>query len=316
MPRPPKPSRPRSFLARFFFRGLITILPIVLTFVIFGLAYQLVTDYVTGPINRAIYFSLERTSLGWKSIRAMGVRPYDTDYIEKSALPVELANLADRSQAGLLDREFEAALAKYRAANEGLFFRDLEDLAIRERELRRAVAKAVPPVFGVVLSLLLVLWLGWLAGGFVGRRIVSRLDDAFNVIPVVRTVYPYSKQLVEFFFAEKQFEFETVVAIPYPSTHIWCLAFVTSKAPVTVRSHTGKNLVTVFVPSSPMPMTGYTVFVEADRCIPVPITVDEALRITMTGGVIIPPAEAPGGTAAEALADADVAPAVRREERV
>ena len=59
----------------------------------------------------------------------------------------------------------------------------------------------------------------------------------------------------------------------------------------TLREETGKELISAFVPSSPMPMTGYTVFIEADRVIPLPISIDEALRITMTGGVLIPPQE-------------------------
>ena len=67
------------------------------------------------------------------------------------------------------------------------------------------------------MSLLLVLWLGWLVGGFLGRRTVQKLDQGLNLIPIVRSIYPYSKQLVEFFFAEKQIEFDTVVSIPYPS---------------------------------------------------------------------------------------------------
>jgi uncharacterized membrane protein len=107
----------------------------------------------------------------------------------------------------------------------------------------------------------------------------------------VKSVYPYSKQLVEFFFAEKQIEFDTVVAIPYPSPGIWSIAFITSSSLKTLREETGKELVSAFVPSSPMPMTGYTVFIEPDRIIPLPISIDEALRITMTGGVLIPPNE-------------------------
>ena len=66
---------------------------------------------------------------------------------------------------------------------------------------------------------------------------------------------------------------------------------ITSSAMKTLREATGKTLVTVFIPSSPMPMTGYTTFVPAEKVIPVPISVDEALRVTMSGGVLIPPRE-------------------------
>ena len=72
-----------------------------------------------------------------------------------------------------------------------------------------------------------------------------------------------------------------------------------------MREETGLNLVAVFVPSSPMPMTGYTIFVEANRLIPLPISVDEALRVTVSGGVLIPPGEAaPEGEDDDLLRDA------------
>ena len=279
--RKQKPSR---FL-RFFLRGLITLLPIVLTLVIFGLLLQMVRTYVTGPINSGIYWSLEHNAIGWSALRAMGIDPYDEAFRDPLLLP------------GLSAVE----LAEYRADNESFFLRDFEDLGIRRKTLDDAVRARVHPLFGLVLSFLLVVWLGWLVGGFVGRRVVHRLDRALHVIPIVRTVYPYSKQIVEFFFAEKKLNFDTVVAIPYPSPHLWSVAFVTSTAPKTIREHTGKDLVSCFVPSSPLPLTGYTIFVEASKILPLPITVDEALRITMSGGVLIPPQEQADEPLAEAL---------------
>ena len=290
--RKKKPSR----ILRFFLRGLITLLPIVLTLVIFGLLLQMVRTYVTGPINSGIYWSLERNAIGWSALRAMGVDPYHEDFLDASLLPLSL-----RALSNVDDPRFDEALAEHRAKNESFFLRDFEDLGIRRKALDDAVRARVHPVVGLVLSFLLVVWLGWLVGGFVGRRVVHRLDRALHVIPVVRTVYPYSKQIVEFFFAEKKIDFETVVAIPYPSPHLWSVAFVTSTAPKTIREHTGKDLVSCFVPSSPLPLTGYTIFVEASRIIPLPITVDEALRITMSGGVLIPPQEQADKTLPEAL---------------
>ena len=285
----PKNKGPKG-IAGFFFRGLITVLPVVLTLVVFGLLFQMVDRYVTGPINSTIYWSLEGNALGWKSLERMGIDPLDRVYLDPTALPLDLQELARTAPQGYIDPKFLERLAAYR--HEHLtFFRDLEELAIREARLRADVKSRVHPLVGVIVSLLLVLWLGWLVGGFLGRRIVHKLDQTMQLIPIVKSVYPYSKQLVEFFFAEKQIEFDTVVALPYPSPGIWSLGFVTSGSLKTLREDTGRQLVSVFVPSSPMPMTGYTVFVEMDRVTPLPMTVDEALRITMTGGVLIPPHE-------------------------
>lgn len=281
---------PRSRIVRFFLRGLITLLPIVLTLVVFGLLFQMVTTYVTKPINRTIYWSLEHNAIGWRALQLLGVDPYDEAYLDAAALPPKLEDLARASAGGYSDPAFTSGLRVYREEQE-TFLRNFDELCIRATPLRRDVAARVHPLIGVVLSLLLVIWLGWLVGGFLGRQVVSRIDRAFQAIPLVRSVYPYSKQLVEFFFAEKKLKFDTVVAIPYPSPHLWSIAFVTNRAPRTVLEHTNKEMVTCFVPSSPMPMTGYTIFVETKDVLPLKVTVDEALRITMSGGVLIPPQE-------------------------
>ena len=291
-----EPRRPRG-LAAFFLRGLVTLLPPVLTVVIFGLLYQMIERYVTGPINRTIYWSLERNAVGWSALDRLGIDPLATTYLDQKNLSVDLQELIGKRS--LADEHVRAMLANERDQHLG-FFRNPRKLAIDADRLRHDVADVVDPIYGILISLLLILWLGWLVGGFVGRRIVQGIDQTMRYIPVVRAVYPYSKQLVEFFFAEKKLEFETVVAVPYPSPGLWAIGFVTGRSLRTLRDEMDDELVTVFIPSSPMPMTGYTVFLKADNVIPLPITVDEALRITMTGGVLVPPAELvgePGDTA-------------------
>ena len=289
-PRRAKPAKPRGprTLGGFFLRGIVTLLPVVLTLVVFGLLYQMIDRYVTGPINGAIYWSLERNTLGWNGLDRLGIDPLALDYLDEDLLPAEVREFAkDRPWT---DKYVQEQLAIHREPHLD-FFRDLEKLGINGKKLRADVVGVVHPIFGVLISLLLVLWLGWLVGGFVGRKLVKSMDQAMHVIPVVKSVYPYSKQLVEFFFAEKKLEFDTVVAVPYPSPGIWSIAFVTGDSMRTVRDSTGLDLITCFVPSSPMPMTGYTIFVEGRKAIPLPMSVDEALRVTMTGGVLIPPGE-------------------------
>ena len=302
-PRKIKEKGPKG-IGGFFLRGMVTVLPAILTMVVFGLLFQMITTYVTRPINRGIYWSLEGNAGGWAALEWLGLDPLDSIYLDKNALPPTLDSVARNSVAGYADPVFLEKLEAHRA--ESLtFFRDLDDLAIDPDRLRNDVVKVVHPLVGVVVSLLVVIWLGWLVGGFVGRRIVQRVDGAMNVIPVVKSVYPYSKQLVDFFFAEKKLEFDTVVCVPYPSPGLWSIGFVTGSSLQTLRRSTELSLVTVFIPSSPMPMTGYTIFVEASRVVPLPISVDEALRITMTGGVLVPPKERVDEDA-ESLMEAEV----------
>lgn len=274
----------------FFFRGIVTLLPVILTLVVFGLLFQMVNRYVTGPINAVIYWSLERNALGWKALGVLGVDPLSSDYLATELLPLDLQTLATTSPEGFKDTRFQEGLSLYRHQHLGLL-RDPDELALRADRLRDDVKKRVHPLIGVVLSLLLVLWLGWVVGGFVGRRLMQHVDRTMTLIPVVKSVYPYSKQLVEFFFEKKKIEFDKVVAVPYPTDGSWALAFVTNGSMRTLDRVTGKELVCVFLPTSPMPMTGYTMFVDAERVISLPISIDEAVRIVMTGGVLLPEAE-------------------------
>lgn len=286
-------------ITAFFFRGIVTLLPVGLTLVIFGLLFQMVNRYVTGPINAVIYWSLERNAVGWKALDVLGVDPLSSNYLATELLPLDLQTIATTSPEGFNDRRFVDALSLYRHDHLGLL-RDPDDLAIRADKLRSDVKGRVHPLIGVVLSLLLVLWLGWLVGGFVGRRFMQHVDRTMTLIPVVKSVYPYSKQLVEFFFQKKKVEFDTVVAVPYPSEGFWALAFVTNGSLRTLDEQSGKSLVCVFLPSSPMPMTGYTMFIDVERVIPLPISVDEAVRIIMTGGVLLPTQEAVARTVPKA----------------
>jgi|FLOH01.1.fsa_nt_gi uncharacterized membrane protein len=307
-----KPQK-KSF-ALFFLRGLGALLPLVLTIFIFVTLLGFARTYVTKPINNTIYWSLESNSFGWKALRELGIDPYAAEFLDVDNLPVKPTNL--KLQYELIPTKaegdirissetarrdvFENVLRDERAENEG-FFCDLENLWIDKEHLRDAVSTVVHPLIGLLLSVLIVLWLGWIVTGFIGRKILEKFDQALLAIPGVRAVYPYAKQLVEFFISDNELEFDTVVAVPYPNKYVYSLGFVTSQSLKSMREATGKNLVSIFIPSSPMPMTGYTIHVPREILIRVPITVDEALRITVSGGVLVPPSEFVGRGIGEEL---------------
>ena len=286
----PKRSK-RSRLALLFLRGLVTVLPVVLTVFIFVTIFQFASNYVTRPVNDTIYWCLEGNALGWQALADLEIDPYDEVFLDTEALPLDLQILGARVGYQRSDN-FSNQLALLRSSHEG-FLRNDEDLYIDPQKLREAVEAKVHPLIGVIVSLLVVIAVGWTLSGFFGRSFLTALEKTLNAIPFVRSVYPYSKQLVEFFLSdeETQTEFDTVVAVPYPREGLWAIGFVTNTAPKTLCTTTNKQLVCVFVPSSPMPMTGYTIIVPADDLIPIPISVDEALRVTVSGGVLIPPAE-------------------------
>lgn len=284
----PTEARKRRSGKSFFFRGLITLLPAIFTIFILVTLVDLVNRYVTSPINSTIYWSLEGNSLGWKILRQLEIDPYAIELLDPEALPQDLRDL--RNTVGSTSEPFRESLAQYRAEKE-TFFRNSSELAISNSKLRRDVKGMVHPLVGVLVSLLFVLIFGYLASGFLGRRLVRGLDRAMKAIPVVRSVYPYTKQLVDFFLSDTEIEFDSVVAVPYPSPGLWSIGLVTGSGLKSLRERERRSMLSCFIPTSPMPMTGYTVFVCARDVVPLSLSVDEALRITVSGGVLVPPSE-------------------------
>lgn len=276
----------------FFLRGIITILPAVLTLFLLVTVVQFAQTYVTQPINSTIYWSLERNALGWKVLKSLDIDPTSQRFLDPDGLPPDAQEALRRE--GVQSEAFKNELNILRDPELG-FFRDLDALAINQYKLRSVVRTVVHPLVGVLVSVLVVLTIGYFASGFLGRRMVSAIDKTAKNLPVIRSVYPYAKQLVEFFTAETEFDFDTVVAAPYPTDGVWAIAFVTGPGLKSIHESLGDRYVSLFVPTSPMPMTGFTVFIREDRLIPLPISVDEALRVTVSAGVLIPVAESPEG---------------------
>jgi len=285
----PKENTPKS-KRNFFLRGIVAILPAMLTIFVFVFVIQFAERYVTGPINSFIYWSLEKNAVGWTVLEALDVDPEGDEFLDIDSLPSRLQELRERDGFG--GEAFQQALAEHRAESYGLLY-NLAQLGVHQGKLRDAVKGAVHPVVGVIAALLLLIAVGYLASGFLGRRVVAWIDRGLSQVPVVRSVYPYARQFVEYFLSDSDsdLEFDTVVAAPYPGPGVWCLAFVTSPGLRTVHEALGGRYVACFVPTSPMPATGYTVFIEASRLIPLPMTVDEALRTTISAGVLIPQQE-------------------------
>ena len=141
---------------------------------------------------------------------------------------------------------------------------------------------------GVIVAIIAVYVAGRLLGGFVGRTIYRRLEQLVVALPVFKQIYPYVKQVVDFLFGdEPAMRFNRVVVVEYPRRGIWAVGFVTGGTMKSIAKQSGDS-VTVFVPSSPTPFTGYTITVPRDEVFDLPISVEEAIRFAVTAGVLIP----------------------------
>ncbi|MCA9296117.1 MAG: DUF502 domain-containing protein, partial [Phycisphaerales bacterium] len=143
-------------------------------------------------------------------------------------------------------------------------------------------------LIGIGVAILAVYIAGRLVGGFLGRRFYRRIEEVITALPVFKQVYPYIKQIVDFLFSDdKPIEFNRVVVTEYPRKGIWSVGFLTGGTMKAIAAHAGDS-VTVFIPSSPTPFTGYTITVPRSEVIEVPITVEEAIRFAVSGGVLVP----------------------------
>jgi len=147
---------------------------------------------------------------------------------------------------------------------------------------------------GFILSFVLIYVFGRFIASILGRAMWRVIEHGFFRLPVVKQIYPSVKQVTDFVLAERKMEFSRVVAVEYPRKGIWSLGLVTNEGMRTLRDELGQDLVMIFIPSSPTPVTGYTITVRRDEVIDLPLSIDEALRLTVSGGVIIPPAQAVG----------------------
>lgn len=154
----------------------------------------------------------------------------------------------------------------------------------------------LPQTAALIVSISLVAVTIFLVGlwfsGFIGRRLHRLFERLLVRVPVVSAIYPHIKQISDFFFGEeRKIEFQGVVAVEYPRKGVYSIGFLTGSSSRTLNEAAGEEYITLFIPSSPMPVTGYTILVPADSIIDLPLTVDEALRTVISGGLLMPEAE-------------------------
>ncbi len=144
---------------------------------------------------------------------------------------------------------------------------------------------------GFVVAFVLIYIFGRFVASFLGRGVWRVAERMFLRVPLIKQVYPFLKQVVDFLLSERKLDLSRVVAVEYPRKGIWAIGLVTGCGMRTVHNHMGGDLLTVFIPSSPTPITGYTITVSRSEVIDLPLSIDEALRFTVSGGVIMPTKE-------------------------
>jgi uncharacterized membrane protein len=144
------------------------------------------------------------------------------------------------------------------------------------------------PGLGVLLSVFIVLATGMIVANLFGRQLVMAWEALMARIPLVRTVYSSVKQLTESVFTAKGTSFRKVLLVQFPGPGLWTLAFYTGELTGEVQERLAQPLINVYVPTVPIPTTGYFIMMSRADVVELDMSVDDALKMMLTLGVIIP----------------------------
>jgi uncharacterized membrane protein len=149
------------------------------------------------------------------------------------------------------------------------------------------------PGLGLVLAVLLLIFTGMLVSNIIGRSLVGLWEDLLNRIPFVRALYSGVKSFSTTILSNQGNSFKKVLLIEYPRKGIWSVGFQTAGDLPLISHHTGEPQVCVFIPTTPNPTSGFIMMVPRSQAIELEMSVDAAMKMIVTLGVVVPPAPAP-----------------------
>ena len=144
------------------------------------------------------------------------------------------------------------------------------------------------PGLGVVLLILALILIGMFAAGFLGRFFLRLGEWIVYKVPLISSIYSLLKQVFQTFLSNKNDAFTKVVLLEYPRKGIWILGFVSSDTQGEVKDKLGRELLNVFIPTTPNPTSGFLIFVPKEDTINVNMSVEEGIKFVISGGLVTP----------------------------
>ena len=144
------------------------------------------------------------------------------------------------------------------------------------------------PGLEIIFSIIVITLIGWLSLSFLGKKLVKLVNDIFKRIPFLRTVYSAIGQMTQSFALSRKSKKKSVVLIEYPRKGSWAVGFATQDTKGEIKSKTNKNLVNVFVPTTPNPTSGFLLMFSRDEIIFLDMSFEEASKFIVSAGTSIP----------------------------
>jgi uncharacterized membrane protein len=276
-----RPTRIRPF-RKAVLRGLAVLLPPLLTLALFLWAWSLVHYYVLSPVESAVRYIV--VELKWD----VETVPHDK--------PLRIGREGRKE----FDRNEKVYVVLPRT-DEGIPFTVYDEVAMK-LDLKKASARDcyyafvddiylkpvyVVPVFLCVFLMVLYLLGKFLAAG-VGHFVWAIMDRTITRLPVIRNVYSSVKQVTDFIFTDRKVEYTQVVAVEYPRKGAWSIGFVTGEGMKAIKERSQEPMISVLMPTSPMPVTGFIITVPRSETIDLDITIDQAIQFVVSCGVVVP----------------------------
>jgi len=143
---------------------------------------------------------------------------------------------------------------------------------------------------GLIIFLIFTVFVGWIAKGLIGRSLLVWGEGIVDRMPVVRSIYSGVKQIAETVFAQTERSFEKACLIEYPRRGIWAIGFISTnaKGEVAETAATTSPLMSVFVPTTPNPTSGFLLFFPKDDIIELDMSVEDAAKLVISAGLVYP----------------------------
>ena len=142
------------------------------------------------------------------------------------------------------------------------------------------------PALGLVITLLIVLAVGWFTTNFFGKQMINLGESIVEKIPFVRKIYKGSKQVVQSIAHADTTAFRKVVLLEFPRRGMLAIGFVTGSARGEVQEHTREDVLNVFVPTMPNPTSGFLVFAPPEELTEIDMSIEDGIKYVVSGGIV------------------------------
>lgn len=153
--------------------------------------------------------------------------------------------------------------------------------------LEKLIGREIPGI-GIVITLILILLIGFITANVLGKKLFQWLERGFLRIPLIRQVYHPVRQMVDFLFSKEKVSFKKVAMVEYPRKGIYSIGFITNEGIDEINRKGGRLLTGILIPTTPSPISGFLIFVPKEEVIILDMSVEEGLKLIVSGGLLGP----------------------------